>query len=227
MNELRINRFKMEFPEYTLTTDDFTVKPGELLSVKAPSGFGKTTLLRGLMGLTKLTEGEMSLKGRRLDLLPAHERNVGVVFQDYLLFPNLTAIENALFGLKIRKKLSVEAKKKAEAAFHSLGLEKRANAPIAELSGGERQRVALIRALLFEPDWLILDEPLKGLDPEGITRSVSFLRQFLLTNPVPVIWVSHQGDDPIQGASIIGTEQPGRGKSDRHFKYNSSESKTN
>ncbi len=224
MSGFRIEQLKIEVQGFKLSSDDFEIKPGELLSVKAPSGFGKTTFLRALMGFSKLSSGKIFLNDQRIDLLPVHERKVGVVFQDHLLFPHLTAIENALFGLKLRKKLDDETVKKAEEAFRFFGLESRTHAPISELSGGERQRVALIRAILFEPDWLILDEPLKGLDPDATSRSVSFLRQFLLTHPVPVIWVSHQGEDPIQGASIIGTQQGGVTNSERHFKYDSSRS---
>ena len=89
------------------------------------------------------------------------------------------------------------------------------NAPIQELSGGERQRVALLRATLYQPDCLILDEPLKGLDQTLSTAVLAYLRQFLLSHPVPVIWVSHQCEDPLNGVRIVGKEQAGQ----RHFEF--------
>ena len=215
MSTLEVSDFMMSFPDYTLTSDHFKVEAGQYLSVEAPSGFGKTTLLRGLLGLDPLTSGKIVLGGRELDRIPTYQRHFGVVFQDHLLFSHLNALENALFGLKLRGKISPQALAQAKVAFEALGLETRMLAPIQELSGGERQRVALLRATLFQPSCLILDEPLKGLDAGLAAKVLAYLAQFLFARPIPVIWVSHQGEDPLHGVRIVGKAQAGK----RHFEF--------
>ncbi len=207
----------MTYPDYTLTADHFHVEGGQFLSVEAPSGFGKTTLLRGVLGLDA-HEGEIELNGVSIEKKPVHLRNLGVVFQDHLLFSHLNAFDNATFGLKLRNQLNEKTTALARLGFEQLALSARMHAPIQELSGGERQRVALLRATLYRPDCLILDEPLKGLDASLSTSVLAYLRQFLLSHPVPVIWVSHQGEDPLNGVRIVGKEQPGR----RHFEFHRS-----
>ena len=214
-SKLQVKSFTMKFSEYTLTAEDFEVEAGQYLTVEAPSGFGKTTLLRGILGLAPLSEGQIVLGGRELETLPTHQREFGVVFQDHLLFSHLNALDNALFGLKLRGKVTPQAQAEAKAAFQALGLESRMLAPIQELSGGERQRVALLRAMLFKPDALILDEPLKGLDAGLCAAVMAYLTQFLFAHPVPVIWVSHQGEDPLGGVRIVGKAQAGK----RHFEF--------
>ena len=215
MSSLIVKNLEIDFPEYKISTDDFEVKPAEFLSVIAPSGFGKTTLLRGLLGFQKLKSGLITLNGRSLEDLPTHKRNFGVVFQDHLLFPNVNAFQNAVFGVKLRNRLTHGAILRAKAAFEALGLTSRMNAAITELSGGERQRVALLRATLFDPECLILDEPLKGLDAVATAQVTSYLQEHVRVNPVPVLWVSHQNTDSLPGGRIIGTERTGR----RHFEF--------
>ena len=223
MNELEVKNLEMIYPEYRLSCDDFKVKGGSYLTIVAASGFGKTTLLRGIMGFAKLSQGQIILNDEPLEAKPPEKRNFGVVFQDHLLFPHLTAIENALFGLKLRNQINPENLARANAGFDQLGLSSRKNTLISVLSGGERQRVALLRATLFSPSLLILDEPVKGLDLTSSEAVMNYLRQFLLSHPVPVIWVSHQGEHSPSGDRIIGIESPGR----RHFKLHRSGSEAN
>lgn len=213
MNSFQVQGLQIKFSEYTISCDDFTVQPSEFFSILAPSGFGKTTLLRSFMGFQVLSSGSIVLNGKRIDTEPAHARNLGVVFQDHLLFPHLTAFENAVFGLKIRRKLDHGAILRAEEAFRALGLSERQHARVTELSGGERQRVALLRATLFQPECLLLDEPLKGLDQAACLQVVNYLQAAQRIKPIPVVWVSHQGLDVFSGGSIIGTERSGQ----RHF----------
>jgi ABC-type sugar transport system ATPase subunit len=203
------------FPGYRVTCDDFSVSSGEWLEIKAPSGFGKTTLLRALMGLDPM-EGALFLDQARVSDLPPYERNFGVVFQDQLLFPHLNAVENALFGIKLRRTPRVQDWAAAREAFETLGILERMNAPIQELSGGERQRVALIRAILFGPELLMLDEPFKGLDPETSQKMLKFIELSLSRKPVPVVWISHQSDVEIRGKQLLGELHHGN----RHFKFN-------
>jgi ABC-type Fe3+/spermidine/putrescine transport system ATPase subunit len=213
MKSLVVKGLEVHFPEYRISSDSFEVKPGEFFSIDAPSGFGKTTLLRAIMGFQAVSRGELLLGDENLTKRPPHLRNFGVVFQDHLLFSHLNAWENAVFGLTLRKRLDDGAILRAKAGFRALGLTSRMFANVAELSGGERQRVALLRAMLFRPSCLILDEPLKGLDAVSTAEVMSYLKDEVGAHPVPVLWVSHQASDLLPGGRIIGTERPGI----RHF----------
>ncbi len=195
-----------------MTADDFDVGPGEWLEVSAPSGFGKSTLLRSLMGLTPV-EGQLRVSGVEVSGQPLHRRRFGVVFQDQALFAHLNALDNALFGLRIRGRVSDGDRARAEDAFRKLGLLHRIRAPVDELSGGERQRVALIRAVLFGPVLLLLDEPFKGLDAEHLRSVMDYLQSFLSESPVPVVWISHLNGTGVPGKRLVGGDRNGR----RHF----------
>jgi putative spermidine/putrescine transport system ATP-binding protein len=203
---------RVEGPGFQMTADDFDVGPGEWLEVSAPSGFGKSTLLRSLMGLTPV-EGQLRVSGVEVSGQPLHRRRFGVVFQDQALFAHLNALDNALFGLRIRGRVSDGDRARAEDAFRKLGLLHRIRAPVDELSGGERQRVALIRAVLFGPVLLLLDEPFKGLDAEHLRSVMDYLQSFLSESPVPVVWISHLNGTGVPGKRLVGGDRNGR----RHF----------
>ena len=222
MSTFYASSLKINFTNYTITADPCEIEPGEWCEIKGPSGFGKTTLMRGILGFQKM-EGELRQNYQRLDLLPVHKRNYGVVFQDQLLFPHLNALENALFGVKLRRKVEAADREAAKQAFQSLGIDSRIEAPIQELSGGERQRVALIRATLYKPELLFLDEPFKGLDPHSISLMLDYLKSYILSHPIPVIWISHQGDVEIKGVQLVGGTHHGQ----RHFRFTRHSSEKN
>ena len=224
MKGLRWRNLEVTIPGLTVSAEDSDVQPGHWLMVRAPSGFGKSTLFRGVLGLEK-TQGEIFLQEKRIDLVPVHQRNFGVVFQDQLLFPHLNAFENALFGVRMRRKPLADDLSRMEEAFSALDLDHRRSAPLAELSGGERQRLALLRALAFDPDLLLLDEPFRGLDANLIEKSRALIDRFLSRKPVPVIWITHQNEfEPLHGRALYGGDlKHGR----RHFQYHSGESQTN
>jgi len=149
---------------------DLQVAPGEVVALLGPNGAGKSTALRCLAGLQPLDEGSIRLDGQLLDdpasgvLVPPEKRPVGVVFQDYLLFPNLSALENVAFPLRARRVPKGEARARASAWLDRVGLADHATHRPRALSGGQAQRVALARALVAEPRLLLLDEPLAALD---------------------------------------------------------------
>lgn len=145
--------------EFTLEVGD-----GEYVAVLGPSGSGKTTVLRILAGLESLTGGELWIGDRSVRAVPPEQRNVAMVFQNPALYPQMTALENLTLGLRIRHVEVREAERRARALAGNLGLDAVLERYPAELSGGERQRVALGRALLREPEVLLLDEPLSSLD---------------------------------------------------------------
>ncbi len=197
--------FLIEFPDFRLELPSLELRRNDWVSVQAPSGFGKTTLLRAIAGLDP-AKGQLSIDGKRIDGFPVHERNIGFVFQDHLLFSHLNALENVMVGLKLRGVNEDESLLKATELMNKLDLEGRIHAPIQELSGGERQRVALLRALIWVPQILLLDEPFKGLDETTQRQMSDFIRQFVAEHGIPVLCVSHQneGNQAWATVSLVG-----------------------
>src|ERR1044072_4802001 len=140
------------------------VAPGEVVALLGPNGAGKTTALRALAGLTPLTDGHLRLDGTSLERTPPESSPVGVVVQDYLLFPPLTALDNVAFGPRCQGASKAVARARAAAWLERMGLAAHAGAKPRKLSGGQAQRVALARALASHPRLLLLAEPLAALD---------------------------------------------------------------
>jgi molybdate transport system ATP-binding protein len=177
---------------------------GETVAILGPNGAGKTTLLRALAGLVPLDHGCIRLGGTILDdgagvFVPPERRPIGVVFQDYLLFPNLSALENVAFGLRSRGARRTEARAVAAEWLDKVGLADRASAKPRELSGGQGQRVALVRALATRPRLLLLDEPLAALDQTARIEVRHELRTHLATFDGIRLLVSH---DPLDAATL-------------------------
>lgn len=162
---------KVELRNILWTQEDFKleigrleVKEGEFLTLLGPSGCGKTSTLRIIAGFEKPEKGEVIFNDRAVNEIPPYERNVGIVFQDYALFPHMTVFKNISFGLEMRRVPGWEIKKKVKWALELVGLSGLENRYPEQLSGGQQQRVALARALVIEPELLLLDEPLSNLD---------------------------------------------------------------
>jgi molybdate transport system ATP-binding protein len=189
------------------------VPPGGVLALLGPNGAGKSTALRALAGLTPLTAGSIQLAGRCLDdprtgvLVPPAERAVGMVFQDYLLFPHLSAVDNVAFGLRAGGRSRAASRRTALSWLERVGLREVAAARPGALSGGQAQRVALARALAPEPRLLLLDEPLAALDA-GTRMSVrSELRRHLADYGGCTVLVTHDPlDAMVLGDSLVVVE---------------------
>jgi spermidine/putrescine ABC transporter ATP-binding subunit len=151
-------------PQIAIGPISFDVKEGEFFSLLGPSGCGKTTTLRCIAGFESLTDGRILLGGKRLDDAPPHRRDVGLVFQNYALFPHLTVFENIAFGLRLRKAGQVEVKERVERMLELVGLPSLAGRYPPQLSGGQQQRIAIARSMVLEPRLLLFDEPLSNLD---------------------------------------------------------------
>ena len=184
---------------------DLSVGDDQVVAVLGPNGAGKTTLLQALAGLRALQHGRVVLDGEVLEdtgtgiRRAPEERPVAVVFQDYLLFPHLTAVENVAFGLRCRGMARSQARGRAREWLDELGLADRADARPGELSGGQAQRVALARALATEPRLLLLDEPLSALDVSTRAEVRRDLRRHLASFPGVRLVVTH---DPLEAMAL-------------------------
>ncbi|MFD3502703.1 ABC transporter ATP-binding protein [Streptomyces sp. NPDC058676] len=171
-----------------------TAAPGDVVALLGPNGAGKTTALRALAGLAPLTGGHLRLDGAELDRTPPESRPVGVVFQDYLLFPHLSALDNVAFGPRCHGATKAEARAQAAEWLDRMGLADHAGAKPRRLSGGQAQRVALARALATSPRLLLLDEPLAALDARTRLEVRAQLRRHLAEFEAVAVLVTH---DPL------------------------------
>jgi molybdate transport system ATP-binding protein len=182
-----------------------TAGAGEVVALLGPNGAGKTTALRALAGLAPLDGGYVELDGVRLDdpaagaFTPPEHRRIGVVFQDYLLFPHLSALDNVAFGPRCRQVPRAEARRRAAAWLDRVGLSAYAGSRPRQLSGGQAQRVALARALVTEPRLLLLDEPLAALDARTRVATRADLRRHLDAHPGATVLVTH---DPLDAMML-------------------------
>ena len=145
---------------------NLSVGKGEFLTMLGPSGSGKTTCLMMLAGFETATHGEIMLNGRPINNIPPHKRGIGMVFQNYALFPHMTVNENLAFPLEVRGQGKSEREANVRKALDMVQMGEFGNRRPAQLSGGQQQRIALARALVFEPDLVLMDEPLGALDKQ-------------------------------------------------------------
>ncbi len=176
---------------------DLEVEEGELLTLLGPSGCGKSTLLRCLAGLEEVQEGQIFLEGKDITNVDARLRQIGMVFQQYSLFPNMTVEQNLAFGLKIKKMPKDEIRKEIAAALKMIGMEDKIHAYPAQLSGGQQQRVALARAIVTKPKVLLLDEPLSAIDAK-LRKSLQIeIRRIQKELNITTIFVTHDQDEAM------------------------------
>jgi putative spermidine/putrescine transport system ATP-binding protein len=188
----------------------FGVADGELLALVGASGSGKTTTLRITAGYEPADSGTVELDGKDITRLPPQQRDFGMVFQHYALFPHLSVEENVAFGLEARGVGRASRLARARAALAGVGLETAGPRPVQSLSGGEQQRVALARALVIEPRVLLLDEPLSNLDPTLRRSTREELRALLRRQRVTALFVSHDQDDAFAIADRVALLSRGR-----------------
>ncbi|MFI6486928.1 ABC transporter ATP-binding protein [Streptomyces sp. NPDC050564] len=188
-----------------------TAAPGDVVALLGPNGAGKTTALRTLAGLTPLSDGgHLRLDGAALDRTPPESRPVGVVFQDYLLFPHLTALDNVAFGPRCQGAGKAEARAQAAEWLDRMGLTDHAGAKPRRLSGGQAQRVALARALATHPRLLLLDEPLAALDARTRLDVRAQLRRHLADFEAVAVLVTHDPLDAMVLADRLVVIEHGR-----------------
>lgn len=187
-----------------------TVAAGEFVAVLGPSGCGKTTLLRAIGGYVAVDRGAVRLGGRDVTKQPPETRRVGMVFQDFALFPHMTVLENVAFGLKMRGESKAAREQKARVVLQLTGMDgAEARRPV-ELSGGQQQRVAVARAIAHEPDALLLDEPLANLDRNIRLRLRDELRELQQRLKIPTILVTHDQEEALGVADRTAIMNHGR-----------------
>ena len=186
------------------------IAPGEFFALLGSSGSGKTTLLMLLAGFDKPTEGRVLMSGRSVTDVPPHRRQIGVVFQNYALFPHLTAAENVAYPLKMRGVGRAEREARVNAALGLVNLTERGTSHPSQLSGGQQQRVALARALVFGPELLLMDEPLGALDRRLRDQMQQELKRIQSELGITVIYVTHDQSEAMAMANRIGIMAEGR-----------------
>ncbi|MDQ0132166.1 putative spermidine/putrescine transport system ATP-binding protein [Neorhizobium galegae] len=187
-----------------------SVAAGELVSLLGSSGCGKTTTLRLVAGFLQPTGGRIRLGDRDLTTLPAHARDIGLVFQNYALFPHLTVLDNVAFGLKQRGLAKPDRAKRAMAMLERVGLAPLADRLPAALSGGQKQRVALARALVIEPPLLMFDEPLSNLDAKLRIDMRVEIRQLQRANGTTSLYVTHDQEEAFSISDRVAIMNAGR-----------------
>ena len=192
--------------------DGFTLalQPGELVALLGPSGCGKTTALRVLAGLERVDAGVVRVDGRDVTGVPAHRREMGMVFQAYSLFPNLDVRNNVAFGLRMRGQDKTTRLRRADELLELVGLQEAADRYPYQLSGGQQQRVAIARALAIEPKVLLLDEPLSALDARVRAQLRGEIRSLQQRLGITTLFVTHDQSEALSMADRVGVMREGR-----------------
>ena len=215
--ELRVQHLRKVFATGKPAVDDvsFRVEAGEIVVLLGPSGCGKTTTLRCVAGLEHPTAGEIRIGGAVVSapeqgkLVPPRLRNIGMVFQSYAVWPHMTVRQNVAYPLRQRRTSRAESDRKVNDALELVGLSEYAERPVVALSGGQMQRVALARSLVYEPQLLLLDEPLSNLDAKLRLRLRDDLRRIIKQSGVTALYVTHDQAEAVVLADRIGVMRDG------------------
>ena len=204
MTGIRLDKLRKEYGTFIAVNDvDLTVNDGEFLTILGPSGSGKTTLLSLIAGLTEPTAGQMMIGGRDVTIARPQARNIGLVFQSYALFPHMTVESNVAFPLQVRGWSKDKVSAAVLRALDMVQMGSLAQRRPAQLSGGQQQRVALARALDFQPDILLLDEPLGALDKKLREELQVELRQLQRRVGITTLLVTHDQEEALSMADRV------------------------
>jgi len=208
--EVRIENLSKKFGElYAVKDVNLHIQKGDFYTFLGPSGCGKTTLLRMIAGFTTPNEGDIYFDEQRMNDIPPWERNVGMVFQSYALWPHLSVFDNIAFGLRERKVPKAVIREKVNAALKMVNLEGLEKRRPSQLSGGQQQRVALARTLVIEPRLLLLDEPLSNLDAKLRVQMRNELLRLQRELGITTIYVTHDQEEALSISTSIAVMSEG------------------
>ncbi len=206
------DRVQKSYDGETLVVKDLnlSIPRGEFLTMLGPSGSGKTTCLMMLAGFETATHGEIRLDGRPINNIPPHKRGIGMVFQNYALFPHMTVAENLSFPLEVRKMGWAEREAKVRRALDMVQMGAFGGRRPAQLSGGQQQRVALARALVFEPELVLMDEPLGALDKQLREHMQFEIKHIADDLDITVVYVTHDQTEALTMSDRVAVFDDGR-----------------
>jgi len=208
---LRLQNITKSFGS-VIAADDLSlvINQGEFFTLLGPSGSGKSSILRAIAGLQKLDAGQIYLRGEEISAVPPWKRNLGMVFQDYAVFPHMNVAENVGYGLRIANVNKTTVRKKVSELLALVGLTGKENQSAVTLSGGEKQRVALARALALEPTLLLLDEPLSALDEKIRREMQQELKSIQRKTGTTFIYVTHDQEEALTMSDRIAVINNGK-----------------
>jgi spermidine/putrescine transport system ATP-binding protein len=211
MSDVRLNNVKKFYGRVAAVAGvSLEIEKGEMVCFLGPSGCGKTTTLRMIAGLEKPDEGQIVIRDKVINDVPTYKRNIGMVFQNYALFPHMTVRDNVAFGLSMRKESRAEIDRKVREVMQLIRLEAMADRLPSQLSGGQRQRVALARAIVTKPDVLLLDEPLGALDKKLREQMQVEIRTLQQEVGITTIFVTHDQEEALTLSDRIVVMEAGR-----------------
>ncbi|HEY3523887.1 MAG TPA: ABC transporter ATP-binding protein [Candidatus Limnocylindrales bacterium] len=211
MSQLELQQLRKTFGHVVAVDNlDLEIDRGELVSLVGPSGCGKTTTLRMVAGLTDADRGRILLEGRDVTSDPANRRGMGVVFQSYALFPNMTAAENIGYGLAVRRRSAADVRRKVDELVELIQIGDAAERYPHQLSGGQQQRVALARALAIEPPVLLLDEPLSALDAAVRLTLRLEIRRIQRSLGIATMYITHDQEEALSISDRVAVMRHGR-----------------
>ena len=209
-NQVIIQNAVKRYGDFTaLNGVSLDIQEGEFFTLLGPSGCGKTTLLRMIAGFNSIEGGDFYFGEKRINDVPAHKRDIGMVFQNYAIFPHLTVRENVAYGLKARKMAAKEIKPKVDEALELVQISHLADRKPNELSGGQQQRVALARAFVIEPSVLLMDEPLSNLDAKLRVQMRSVIKKLQRRLGITTIYVTHDQEKALAISDRIAVMKDG------------------
>lgn len=189
---------------------DLKIEEGELFTLLGPSGCGKTTLLRMIAGFNSIEGGVISFGEKVINDIPAHKRNIGMVFQNYAIFPHMTVFENVAYGLKARKLGKEEIERRVNEALEMVKIQDLKDRQPANMSGGQQQRVALARSIVIHPDILLMDEPLSNLDAKLRVEMRTTIKKVQRKLGITTIYVTHDQEEALAISDRIAIMKSGR-----------------